>query len=142
MITVYVIGVFDLFHRGHVELLKKAKGLGDRLVVAINSDEMVANYKRKPVINENDRLAVVKACSYVDEAFIIPDLDNKLYVIKYNVDIIVHGDDWTGEGYLNQICMTPEFLQKHQIELVYLPYTKGISTSKIINSIQELNNVL
>ncbi|MCY6340347.1 CDP-glycerol glycerophosphotransferase family protein [Bacteroides fragilis] len=142
MITVYVIGVFDLFHRGHVELLKKAKGLGDRLVVAINSDEMVANYKRKPVINENDRLAVVKACSYVDEAFIIPDLDNKLYVIKYNVDIIVHGDDWTGEGYLNQICMTPEFLQKHQIELVYLPYTKGISTSKIIKSIQELNNVL
>ncbi|MCY6315229.1 CDP-glycerol glycerophosphotransferase family protein [Bacteroides fragilis] len=142
MITVYVIGVFDLFHRGHVELLKKAKGLGDRLIVAINSDEMVANYKRKPVINENDRLAVVKACSYVDEAFIIPDLDNKLYVIKYNVDIIVHGDDWTGEGYLNQICMTPEFLQKHQIELVYLPYTKGISTSKIIKSIQELNNVL
>ena len=119
MITVYVIGVFDLFHRGHVELLKKAKGLGDRLIVAINSDEMVANYKRKPVINEND-----------------------LYVIKYNVDIIVHGDDWTGEGYLNQICMTPEFLQKHQIELVYLPYTKGISTSKIIKSIQELNNVL
>ena len=83
MITVYVIGVFDLFHRGHIELLKRAKGLGDKLIVAINSDEMVADYKRRPFINENDRLTVVEACSYVDEAFIIHGFDNRPYAIKY-----------------------------------------------------------
>lgn len=142
MITVYVIGVFDLFHRGHIELLKRAKGLGDKLIVAINSDEMVADYKRRPFINENDRLTVVEACSYVDEAFIIHGFDNRPYAIKYKIDIIVHGDDWTGEGYLNQICMTTDFLQEYHIKLVYLPYTKGISTSQIIKSIKESDNVL
>lgn len=67
MKNVYVIGVFDLFHFGHVELLRRAKELGDRLIVAINGDEMVASYKRRPFLSERDRLEVVKACRYVDE---------------------------------------------------------------------------
>lgn len=71
MKNVYVIGVFDLFHFGHVELLRRAKELGDRLIVAINGDEMVASYKRRPFLSEQDRLEVVKACRYVDDAFII-----------------------------------------------------------------------
>ena len=75
--VVYVIGSFDLFHRGHVELLRRARALGDRLIVAINGDDIVEKYKRRPYIKEDDRLAVVQACRYVDEAFVIHTFDNK-----------------------------------------------------------------
>lgn len=137
MKVVYIIGVFDLFHRGHVELLRKAKLLGDKLIVAVNGDELVANYKRRPFINEYDRLAVVESCKYVDESFIIRTYDNKDAVVKYSVDIIVHGSDWQGDSYLKQIRMDDDFLKQHKIDLVFLPYTEGISTSDIIKSIKE-----
>lgn len=136
MKTVYVIGVFDLFHRGHVELLKKSKALGDRLVVAINGDDMVASYKRRPYVNEDDRLAVLEACKYVDEAFIIREYDNKPYITKYKVNKIVHGDDWARDGYLEQIRCTNEFLKENDCELVLVPYTLGISTSDLIKEIK------
>ena len=130
MKNVYVIGVFDLFHFGHVELLRRARALGDRLIVAINGDDMV------PFLSEHDRLEVVKACRYVDEAFIIREYDNKEYIKKYGINVIVHGDDWDGEGYLKQIRVTPEFLEEHHVEMVYLPYTKGISTSELVEKIR------
>ena len=137
MKVVYIIGVFDLFHRGHVELLRKAKLLGDKLIVAVNGDELVASYKRRPFINEYDRLAVVESCKYVDESFIIRTYDNKDAVVKYSVDIIVHGSDWQGDSYLKQIRMDDDFLKQHKMDLVFLPYTEGISTSDIIKSIKE-----
>jgi len=60
--AVYVIGVFDLFHIGHVELLKRAKSIGNKLIVVVNGDEMVSSYKRKPIYDEKDRLAIVSSC--------------------------------------------------------------------------------
>lgn len=134
--VVYVIGVFDLFHVGHVELLRRAKALGDKLVVAINGDKMVGKYKRTPFLCEEERLALVKACRYVDEAFIIKGFDNKEAVLKYKVNVIVHGDDWIGESYLKQICLMPEFIEEHRISLQFLPYTKGVSTSDLIRRIK------
>lgn len=136
--TVYIIGVFDLYHRGHIELLKRAKSLGDRLVVAINSDRIVTDYKREPIFNEEDRLELVKSCRYVDEAFIIHEFDNKEYIKQFNIDIIVHGDDWDEAGYLKQIRVTPEFLEEHNVEMKFLPYTAGISTSDIIKRINSI----
>jgi cytidyltransferase-like protein len=65
--NIYVIGVFDLFHRGHVELLKKARELGSKLIVAVNGDRLTAKYKRPPMYNERDRLALLLSCRYVDE---------------------------------------------------------------------------
>lgn len=135
--TVYVIGVFDLFHTGHVELLRRAKELGDRLVVAINGDEMVASYKRRPYFTEEDRQTIVEACKYVDETFIIRQYDNKEIIEKFNIAKIVHGDDWEAESYMKQIRVTPEFLNQNNCELVLLPYTKGISTSELIKRIKE-----
>ncbi|MEA4966533.1 MAG: adenylyltransferase/cytidyltransferase family protein [Bacteroidaceae bacterium] len=134
--NVYVIGVFDLFHRGHVELLRRAKKLGDKLIVAINGDELVSKYKRMPYLSEKDRLAIVEACKYVDEAFIINQFDNKNAILKYKINIIVHGDDWVGNSYLEQIRLTPEFIQENNIKLEFIPYTKGISTSDLINKIK------
>jgi glycerol-3-phosphate cytidylyltransferase len=136
MSNVYVIGVFDLFHRGHVELLKRSKALGDRLIVAINGDKMVAQYKRPPFMDETDRLEIIKNSRYVDDAFIIQSFDNKQVLIDYEIDKIIHGDDWERNSYLKQICVDDEFLTEHNIELVLLPYTPGISTGKLINMIK------
>ena len=135
--TVYVIGVFDLFHTGHVELLRRAKELGEQLIVAINGDDMVASYKRRPYFNEKDRQTIVESCKYVDEVFIIRQYDNKEIIKKYNITKIVHGDDWESKSYMEQIRVTPEFLQNNNCELVLLPYTKGISTSALIKRIKE-----
>lgn len=137
MKVVYVIGVFDLFHRGHLELLKRAKELGDKLVVAINGDEMVASYKRLPFFNEQDRLELIKACKYVDEAFIIRKYDNRKYIEKYKVNLIIHGDDWPEASYMKQIRVTEEYLKHNDCKLVLLPYTKGISTSDLIETIKK-----
>lgn len=134
---VYVVGVFDLFHAGHVELLRRARELGDKLIVAINGDEMVETYKRKPFFTENDRLEIIKSSKYVDDAFIIRQYDNKEFIEKYGITKIVHGDDWEKESYMEQICVTPEFLEKNNCKLVIIPYTKGISTSELIQSIKK-----
>ncbi|MCY2687769.1 adenylyltransferase/cytidyltransferase family protein [Salinimicrobium sp. TH3] len=133
---VYVIGVFDLFHRGHLELLKRAKELGSKLIVAVNSDSMVASYKRKPFFSEEDRLELVKALKYVDEAFVIDQYDNRDYIKNYGIDLIVHGDDWEEQSYMEQIRVDKEFLAAHKAQLVLLPYTKGISTSELIGNIR------
>lgn len=135
--VVYVIGVFDLFHRGHVELLRRAKELGDKLIVAINGDEMVTSYKRQPYLSEQDRLEVVQACRYVDESFIIRQYDNKEFIEKYKITKIVHGDDWEEKGYMEQIRVDSDYLKKQNCELILIPYTKGISTSELIRKIKE-----
>lgn len=135
--TVYVIGVFDLFHSGHVELLRRAREMGDELIVAINGDDMVASYKRRPYMGEEDRLKVVKACRYVDDGFVIRQYDNKEYIKKYGINKIVHGDDWEINSYMEQIRVTPEFLKENNCELAIIPYTEGISTSALIKQIKE-----
>lgn len=135
--NVYVIGVFDLFHRGHVEFLKKARALGEKLIVAVNGDEMVTSYKRRPIYSEADRLEILKSCKFVDEAFIIEGYDNKEFIEKYNIDAIVHGNDWEVNSYMQQIRVTKEYLEKRNVQLVLVPYTEGVSTSQIRKLIKE-----
>ncbi len=134
--TVYVIGVFDLFHRGHLAFLERARACGDRLVVAINGDDMVSSYKRRPIHSEADRLAIISALRCVDHAFVIGDYDNRRAMLEHEVDIVVHGDDWAAQSYMEQIRATPGFLERHGIELRFLPYTEGISTSAILERIR------
>ena len=139
--NVYVIGVFDLFHRGHLELLRKAKALGQNLIVGVNSDEKVERYKRKPVCSERDRLEIVRACRYVDHAFIIDDFEQRSYIEKYNIDVIVHGDEWQRARYMQQICVTEEYLKERNTDLLLLPYTNGISTSQLIHRITAIHKM-
>jgi glycerol-3-phosphate cytidylyltransferase len=136
--NVYVIGVFDLFHRGHLELLKKAKKLGDRLIVAINGDEMVSEYKRKPFFSEKDRLEIINSLAIVDEAFITNKFDNSDILIDQNISVIVHGNDWDRDSYLKQIRIDEHFLEENNISLAFVPYTAGISTSDLINQIKNI----
>ena len=134
--NVYVIGVFDLFHRGHIELLRNSKSLGERLIVAINSDQFVSVYKRAPIFAETDRLEIVRSCKYVDEVFLVHNYDNRPILEKYNIDAIIHGDDWERSSYLKQIAVTEEYLSSKNIDLILLPYTKGVSTFEIIKKIK------
>lgn len=137
MNKILVVGVFDLFHRGHVELLKKASLLGDKLIVVVNGDEFTEKYKRRPIFSEEDRLSIVKSCKYVDVAVISNNADVKPHIELYGINIIVHGDDWEHSLYLKQICLSDEYIKEKEIKLVYTDYYDKISTSEIINKIKK-----
>ena len=135
--VILVVGVFDLFHTGHVNLLRAARALGERLVVIVNGDRLTSSYKRPPVMSEDDRLAVIAACRYVDAAEISNDYSIRDAVVRHRITHIVHGDDWEVEGYKKQICCDDAFLEENGVALVMLPYTPGISTSDIIDACAE-----
>ena len=130
---VLTLGTFDLFHEGHVKFLKKARGLGDELWVSLNRDEFVAEFKRRPICNYKQRESVLKSCRYVDKVY--PNFGGanaKSAIIYADPTIIAIGDDWKEKDYLGQLNITQRWLDMYEIEIVYLPYTKSISTTSII----------
>ena len=127
MKNVYVDMVGDLFHFGHVELLRRAKELGQKLIVGVHCDETVMTYKRKPVLNMKERITVIESCKYVDQ--IIPNAPlvvTQKYLAENEIDLIVHGDDLTDQ---DKHLMFGEVLDK----LVLINYTDGISTTLILH---------
>ena len=132
MIRVYTDMVADLFHFGHVEFLKKTRALGDYLLVGICADDVVEVHKRRLILTMEERLASVAGCRYVDE--VIPNAPWKFdpaWIEKYNIDLVVHGDDFTQEQL--------EYYYKVPIEMGIfrsVPYTQGISTTEIIRRCQ------
>lgn len=129
---VYCGGTFDLFHYGHVEFLKQCAELGD-VWVSLNTDEFTTKFKRKPVMTFEERKAVLESCKYV--MGVVENTggeDSTQAILEVMPQLIVHGDDWTGEAYMKQMNLTQEFLDKHDMKIAYVPYTKSISTSDII----------
>ena len=122
MKKVITYGTFDLFHVGHLNIIKRAKALGDYLVVAVSSDEFNAQKGNKAYHCDQDRKTILEAIRYVDEVIFEESWDQKIDDIKkHDIDVFVMGDDWEGKfDYLKEYC-----------EVVYLPRTKGISTTKI-----------
>lgn len=122
MKKVITYGTFDLFHVGHLNLLKRAKSYGDYLIVAVSSDEFNLGKGKKCFVSDQDRMEIVKAIRYVDEVIPETSWEQKIEdVKKYDVDVFVIGDDWTGKfDFLKEYC-----------EVVYLPRTDGISTTQI-----------
>lgn len=120
--TVLTYGTFDLFHIGHLRMLERARALGDRLVVAISTDEFNAGKGKRAVIPFEHRKAIVESIRHVD--LVIPELtwDQKLSDVKeHAVDVFVIGDDWAGKF---------DFLKEH-CEVVYLSRTQNVSTTEI-----------
>lgn len=133
---IYTGGTFDIFHRGHVNLLKncrKLAGENGQVYVALNTDEFITQYKGKPpIMTYKERFELLMACKYVD--MVIPNTsgaDSKPTILAMNPDIIVIGDDWAKKDYYKQMNFTQEWLDKHNILLCYVPYTQGISTTEI-----------
>lgn len=126
--VVITYGTFDLFHVGHVQLLKRAKALGDRLIVAISKDEFNASKGKSAYSSYEDRKTIVEACKFVD--LVIPEQNweqKRTDIIEHSVDIFVMGDDWTGKfDFLSELCAVR-----------YLSRTPDISSSLIK---EHLNN--
>lgn len=128
MRRVITYGTYDLLHWGHVRLLKRAKALGDYLIVALSTDEINEFKGKKAYHNYEERKMMLEALRYVD--LVIPEADweqKRDDIVKYHVDVFAIGDDWEGKfDYLNELC-----------EVVYLPRTEGVSTTKIKEDLEK-----
>ena len=124
----YTTGVYDLFHIGHLNLLKNAKGMCDKLVVGVTIDELVAYKGKQAMIPFEDRIEVVRSCTYVDAAVPQYDMDKLSACKKLGASFLFVGDDWYGTEKWKKY---EEEFAKEGIRIVYFPYTKGISSTKI-----------
>ena len=135
----YTQGTFDMFHIGHLNLLKHAKELCDILIVGVNSDRLVQEYKQKtPIINENERSEILQAIRYVDNVVICHTLKKVEMHKLIHFDVIFIGDDWKGN---ERWIETERNLNHVGAKVVYLTYTKGVSStmlrSELINKKQQ-----
>ncbi|WP_031491054.1 adenylyltransferase/cytidyltransferase family protein [Succinivibrio dextrinosolvens] len=129
----YTTGVFDLFHIGHLNLLKNAKGMCDKLVVGVSIDELVQYKGKTPMIPFEDRIEIVRSCRYVDAAIPQYDMDKLKICKKIGAKILFVGDDWFGTDKWEKY--ESEF-KEADIRIVYFPYTRGISSTKIANALK------
>lgn len=132
----YVGGTFDCLHRGHLALLATVRKIAHRTVVSVNTDEFAARYKRQPLLPLADRLAVLGQCKLVDVVLVNEGgEDSTSTIAQSGCDCIVHGSDWhAGNGLLEQMGLTAQWLQDHQIQLVTLPYTPWVSTTQLLTA--------
>lgn len=135
---IYVGGTFDLFHHGHAAFLEQCARKG-KVIVALNTDEFAARYKRPTILTLGERIESVKACRWVDEVIVnVGDEDSGITIdlIKdKKISAIAHGDDWTGPALIKQLGISQEWLDERDIKMMYIPYTAGISTSEIIRRV-------
>jgi len=128
MKKVITYGTFDLIHRGHINILRRAKAMGDYLIVALSTDEFNAGKGKEVYYTYEERKQILEAIKYVDE--VIPETrwEQKIDdVVKNGVSVFVIGEDWTGKfDFLKPYC-----------EVIYLPRTEGISTTQIKNDLKE-----
>ncbi len=132
MIIGYTTGVYDLFHVGHLNLLKNAKGMCDKLVVGVTVDELVEYKGKRSMIPFEDRIEIVRSCKYVDAAVPQYDMDKLEACKKLGASILFVGDDWYGTDKWK--AYEKEF-ENNGIKIVYFPYTKGISSTKITQAL-------
>lgn len=131
----YTTGVFDMFHIGHLNILKNAKAHCDYLIVGVSTDEVVESYKNQtPIVPFEERFEIVSSIRYVDE--VVPQTSmNKLEAYeKLKFDVLFHGSDWKGSDMYNKII---EDFSKIGVDVVFLPHTEGTSSTmlreKLIN---------
>ena len=137
MIIGYTTGVYDLFHIGHLNLLKNAKGMCDWLVVGVTVDELVAYKGKRALIPFEDRIEIVRSCKYVDAAVPQYDMDKLTACKKIGAQIMFVGDDWYGTEKWKEY--EKEF-KTDGIQIVYFPYTKGTSSTQIRKALQTLRS--
>jgi glycerol-3-phosphate cytidylyltransferase len=131
--TVITYGTFDILHRGHINLLKRARALGDRLIVGLSSDEFNSGKHKSSLLNYENRKVVLESIRYVDFVFPEENWEQKFTDIKnYEAQVFVMGDDWEGKfDFLKDLC-----------EVVYLPRTAAISTTEIKTSLNHEHDAI
>lgn len=133
MVIGYTTGVYDLFHVGHLNLFKNAKGMCDKLVVGVTVDELVQYKGKSAMIPFEDRIEIVRSCKYVDAAIPQYDMDKLAVCKKLGATMMFVGDDWFGT---EKWKMYEEDFMKEGINIVYFPYTKGISSTRITDALK------
>lgn len=129
----YTTGVFDMFHVGHLNILKSAKELCDYLIVGVSTDELVLKEKNKmPIIPFEDRVLILESIKYVDKVVIQENKDKIEAFRKYNFDVMFVGDDWKGSQLFNDV---ENKLKMYNCDVIYFPYTKKISSTILRNKV-------
>ena len=135
--TIITYGTFDLFHVGHIRLLKRLSQLGDKLIVGLSTDEFNSGKGKNSFFSYEERFEILSSCKYVDFVFPESEWGQKVKdVVKYNVDIFAMGNDW--EGKFDEL--------KEYCEVIYLSRTEDVSTTQIKNKlsmidVNELDNI-
>ncbi|MDI9337385.1 MAG: adenylyltransferase/cytidyltransferase family protein [Alphaproteobacteria bacterium] len=133
----YTAGVFDLFHVGHLNLLKNAKGLCDKLIVGVSTDELVQYKNKQAVIPFLERAEIVRSIKYVDAVVSQQDMNKIKMWEKLKFNIMFVGDDWFDtpkwQGLESQF-------KKLDVKIIYFPYTSGVSSTKINETLEFVRN--
>ena len=138
MLIGYTAGVFDLFHIGHLNLLKNAKGMCDKLVVGVTTDELVGYKGKHSVIPFEDRIEIIRNISFVDAVVPQYDMDKLTMCKKLGASLLFVGDDWYGTEKWRTYEMQ---YRKEGIEIVYFPYTKGVSSTQISKALNAVRGI-
>ena len=135
----YTTGVFDLFHIGHLNILRRAKDMCEYLIVGVSTDELVQEYKNKtPVIPFEERKAIVEAIKYVDEVVPQKDRDKISAFNELKFDVIFVGDDWKGSSVFEEVN---SYMQsKGASGVCYIPYTKNVSSTILKDVLNKIYN--
>lgn len=137
MVIGYTTGVFDLFHVGHVRILRNAKSLCDRLIVGVTNDELVSYKNKRSVISFEERLEIVQSCKYVDLAVEQTTMNKMDAYNRYGFNIMFVGDDWY------QTEKWKEFDKQFNdvgVKIIYFPYTKSTSSTLINETLIKLRS--
>jgi glycerol-3-phosphate cytidylyltransferase len=137
MVIGYTSGVFDLFHIGHLNLLKNSKSLCSKLIVGVTTDELVSYKNKQPVINHYERMEIVRNIKHVDVVVPQSNMDKMEMWKKLQFDIMFVGDDWFEN---DKWQFFEEEFKKIGVRIVYFPYTKGTSSTLINNTLKVLRD--
>lgn len=134
----YTTGVYDMFHVGHLNILKRAKERCDYLIVGVSTDEVVESYKhRTPIIPFEERIAIIRELRCVDQAVPQSSMDKMAAWKEYHFDALFHGSDWKGSDMYNN--MIRQFAEVG-VDVVFLPHTEGVSStllSEVLYTLKE-----
>lgn len=132
----YTTGVFDMFHVGHLNILRRAKEQCDYLIVGVSTDELVKNYKNKtPIIPFEERKAILEAIKYVDKVIPQENRDKYSAYEKYKFNVMFVGDDWKGNSFFEEVERS---FKDVGVEVVYFPYTKGTSSTILKEKLEKI----
>lgn len=135
----YATGVFDLFHIGHLNVLERSKQNCDYLIVGVTTDKEVERVKKKrPIISQEERKAILEAIKYVDEVVYEDDTDKIKAWEELKFDRIFKGDDWKGSQLWNEY---EKFFESKDVEVIYFPYTEGTSSTYLREVLDKFNKL-
>lgn len=137
MIIGYTSGVYDLFHIGHLNLLRNAKAMCDKLIVGVTTDELVSYKNKKAVIPFHERMEIVRSCKYVDSVVPQENMDKFQMWKKLKFDVMFVGDDWYESDKWEEL---EKRFNEVGVKIVFFPYTKGTSSSLINEILLDIRN--